>query len=91
LRSGNWIDTLRQQNFEISPFSQLSTVLPYSLPKLALCFHSAVLIFFDFVPCRYKGWYGGYQVGYNTSTAKLTANNIAAGYQGTDFTVHPSP
>jgi len=29
-------------------------------------------------------------VGYNTSTAKLTANNIAAGYQGTDFTVHTS-
>ena len=38
----------------------------------------------------YKGWYAGYQVGYNTSNAKLTANNVAAGYKGTDFTVHAS-
>ncbi len=40
------------------------------------------------LPFRYNGWYGGYQVGYNTSNAKLTANNVAVGYQGTDFTVN---
>ncbi len=37
---------------------------------------------------RYNGWYGGYQVGYNTANAKLTANNVAVGYQGADFTVN---
>ncbi|XP_064387443.1 voltage-dependent anion-selective channel protein 2-like [Halichondria panicea] len=37
---------------------------------------------------QYNGWYGGYQVGYNTSNAKLTANNVAVGYQGADFTVN---
>lgn len=37
---------------------------------------------------QYNGWYGGYQVGYNTAIAKLTANNAAIGYQGTDFTVN---
>lgn len=36
----------------------------------------------------YNGWYAGYQVGYNTSSAKLSANNISAGYAGQDFTVH---
>ncbi len=40
------------------------------------------------LPFRYNGWYGGYQVGYNTSNAKLTANNVAVGYQGADFTVN---
>ncbi len=40
--------------------------------------------------CRYNGWYAGYQVGYNTSNAKLMANNVALGYQGKDFTVHGS-
>lgn len=39
---------------------------------------------------RYNGWYTGYQVGYNTSNAKLTANNFALGYQGKDFVVHTS-
>ena len=39
---------------------------------------------------RYNGWYAGYQVGYNTSNGKLTANNAAVGYKGTDFTVHAS-
>ena len=37
---------------------------------------------------RYKGWYTGYQIGYNTATAKLTANDAALGYCGEDFTVH---
>jgi len=38
--------------------------------------------------CRYKGWYAGYQVGYNTANAKLTTNNLALGYAGSDYTVH---
>ena len=38
----------------------------------------------------YNGWYGGFQLGYDTSTAKLVTNNVALGYQGTDFTVHAS-
>jgi hypothetical protein len=38
----------------------------------------------------YNGWYAGYQMAYNTATAKLDANNVAAGYQGSDFTVHGS-
>ena len=37
---------------------------------------------------RYNGWYAGYQVGYNTSSAKLMANNLSLGYTGNDFTVH---
>lgn len=37
---------------------------------------------------KYKGWYTGYQIGYNTATAKLTANDAALGYCGEDFTVH---
>lgn len=36
----------------------------------------------------YNGWYAGYQVGYNTASAKLMANNLAVGYKGDDFTVH---
>ena len=39
---------------------------------------------------RYNGWYGGFQLGYDTSTAKLVNNNLALGYQGKDFTVHAS-
>jgi hypothetical protein len=38
----------------------------------------------------YNGWYAGYQMAYNTSTTKLDANNVAGGYQGSDFTVHGS-
>ena len=55
LRSGNWIVTLRQQNFEISPFSHLSTMLPSSLPKLALCFYTEVLIFWILLPAGTRG------------------------------------
>lgn len=36
----------------------------------------------------YNGWYAGYQVGYNTSSAKLMANNLSLGYTGQDFNVH---
>ena len=39
---------------------------------------------------RYNGWYAGYQMAYNTSNTKLEANNVAGGYQGSDFTVHGS-
>lgn len=38
----------------------------------------------------YKGWYAGYQAGYEVNSAKMTANNIALGYKGTDFTCHSS-
>ncbi|CAI8033035.1 Voltage-dependent anion-selective channel protein 1 [Geodia barretti] len=38
----------------------------------------------------YNGWYAGYQMAYNTSNTKLEANNVAGGYQGSDFTVHGS-
>jgi len=38
----------------------------------------------------YNGWYGGFQLGYDTNTAKLVNNNVAVGYQGQDFTVHAS-
>ena len=29
-------------------------------------------------------------MAYNTSNTKLEANNVAGGYQGSDFTVHGS-
>jgi len=43
---------------------------------------------YQFVFCRYEGWYAGYQLTYNGTTSALTNNNIAAGYYGSDFTVH---
>lgn len=39
---------------------------------------------------RYKGWYAGYQLGYEINSAKMTANDIGIGYTGSDFTVHSS-
>lgn len=36
----------------------------------------------------YKGWYLGYQLGYNTSDSKLTNNDVSIGYTGKDFTCH---
>lgn len=36
----------------------------------------------------YNGFCAGYQVGYNTSNAKLSANNLSLGYSGPDFSVH---
>ncbi|XP_003384452.1 PREDICTED: voltage-dependent anion-selective channel protein 2-like [Amphimedon queenslandica] len=38
----------------------------------------------------YKGWYAGYQAGYEINSAKMTANNISLGYRGNGYTVHSS-
>ena len=38
----------------------------------------------------YKGWYAGYQAGYEINSAKMTANNISLGYRGDGYTVHSS-
>ena len=49
-----------------------------------------ILLVDDHCQYRYNGWYGGFQLGYDTNTAKLVNNNVAVGYQGQDFTVHAS-
>lgn len=36
----------------------------------------------------YKNIFAGYQASYDTANSKLTANNVALGYKGTDFTLH---
>ena len=37
---------------------------------------------------RYTGWLAGYQMTFDTSKSALTKSNFAAGYTGSDFTLH---
>ena len=45
---------------------------------------------YAFLYYSYKGWYAGYQAGYEINSAKMTANNISLGYRGDGYTVHSS-
>lgn len=71
--------------FHLYRNSECCLVCALNKTILVMCFKWNYILCWT---CRYNGWYAGYQVGYNTSSAKLMANNIAAGYTGSDFNVH---